>query len=147
MIEIKEILLVEDSPYDAELTLEALSEINLANRIEWIKDGAQALDYLHCRGDYAGRAPINPALILLDLKLPKVDGRQVLQDIRNTPGLKTIPVVVLTSSREQSDLLSCYSNGVNAYVVKPVVFADFMNAVKTLGLFWAAINQPPPAGA
>jgi len=147
MTEIKEILLVEDSPYDAELTLEALSEINLANRIEWVKDGAQALDYLHCRGEYAGRAPVNPALILLDLKLPKVDGRQVLQDIRSTPGLKTIPVVVLTSSREQSDLLSCYVNGVNAYVVKPVVFGDFMQAVKTLGLFWAAVNQPPPAGA
>lgn len=144
MIELKEILLVEDSPYDAELTMEALSEINLANRIAWLKDGAQALDYLHCRGEYAERAPINPTLILLDLKLPKVDGKQVLQDIRTAPLLKTIPVVVLTSSREESDLAGCYNSGANAYVVKPVNFAEFMTAVKTLGIFWAAINQPPP---
>lgn len=144
-MDIKELLLVEDSPNDAELTMEALSEINLANRIEWLKDGAQALDYLHCRGEYALRPPVNPTLILLDLKLPKVDGRQVLQEIRTAPALKTIPVVVLTSSREESDLAECYDNGVNAYVVKPVNFTDFMTAVKTLGVFWAAINQPPPA--
>lgn len=144
MLEIKEILLVEDSPNDAELTMEALSEINLANRIEWLKDGAEALDYLLCRGQYSARLPINPTLILLDLKLPKVDGRQLLQEIRSTPSLKTIPVVVLTSSREESDLAGCYNSGVNAYVVKPVNFTEFITAVKTLGIFWAAINQPPP---
>ncbi len=144
MYELKRILLVEDSPNDAELTLEALAEINLANEIKWLKDGEEALDYLHQRGAYSGREPINPILILLDLKLPKVDGMQVLQEIRNDPRLRTIPVVVMTSSREESDLRSCYANGVNAYMVKPVNFAEFMAAVKALGIFWAAINEPPP---
>lgn len=144
MDELKRILLVEDSPNDAELTLEALAEINLANEIKWLKDGEEALDYLYLRGAYSGREPINPILILLDLKLPKVDGRQVLQEIRNDPRLRAIPVVVMTSSREESDLASCYANGVNAYVVKPVNFTEFMDAVKALGIFWAAINEPPP---
>jgi CheY-like chemotaxis protein len=144
MNELKRILLVEDSPNDAELTLEALSEINLANEIEWFNDGEQVLDYLNCRGAYTGRLPVNPILILLDLKLPKMDGRQVLQEIRKTPRLCTIPVVVMTSSREESDLVNCYANGVNAYVVKPVNFADFMESVKALGVFWAAVNEPPP---
>ena len=144
MNELKRILLVEDNPNDAELTLEALSEINLANEIEWFKDGEQVMDYLNCRGAYTGRNPINPILILLDLKLPKLDGRQVLRQIRNTSRLCTIPVVVMTSSREESDLSNCYEHGVNAYVVKPVNFTDFMGSVKALGLFWAAVNEPPP---
>ena len=144
MNELKRILLVEDSSNDVELTLDALAEIHLANVIKWLKDGEEALDYLHLRGAYSGREPVNPILILLDLKLPKVDGVQVLQDIRNDPRLRTIPVVVLTSSREESDLASCYANGANAYVVKPVNFAEFMEAVKAMGVFWAAINEPPP---
>ncbi len=145
MDELKRILLVEDSPNDAELTLEALTEINLANEIKWLKDGEEALDYLFRRGAYSGRESVNPILILLDLKLPKVDGIQVLQGIRSDPRLRSIPVVVMTSSREESDLASCYANGVNAYVVKPVNFAEFMEAVKALGIFWAAVNEPPPA--
>jgi CheY-like chemotaxis protein len=144
MNELKRILLVEDSSNDVELTMDALAEIHLANEIKWLKDGEEVLDYLHLRGIYSGREPVNPILILLDLKLPKVDGVQVLQDIRNDPRLRTIPVVVLTSSREESDLASCYANGANAYVVKPVNFAEFMEAVKAMGVFWAAINEPPP---
>jgi CheY-like chemotaxis protein len=144
MDELKRILLVEDSPNDAELTLEALAEINLANEIKWLRDGEEVLDYLYSRGDYFGREPINPILILLDLKLPKVDGIQVLHEIRNDPRLKAIPVVIMTSSREESDLASCYANGVNAYVVKPVNYAEFVKAVKAIGVFWAAINEPPP---
>lgn len=141
---LKPILLVEDSPNDAELTLEALSEIHLAGEIEWLKDGEQVLDYLNCRNGYAGRLPVNPVLILLDLKLPKMDGRQVLREIRKNPRLCIIPVVVLTSSREESDLANCYTNGANAYVVKPVNFEDFIGTVKAIGIFWAAINEPPP---
>ena len=144
MMELKRILLVEDSPNDAELTLEALAEINLANEIQWLKDGEEALDYLYRRGAYSGREPINPILILLDLKLPKVDGRQVLREIRNDPRLRAIPVVVMTSSREESDLAGCYATGVNAYVVKPVNYAEFVKAVRALGVFWAVINEPPP---
>jgi CheY-like chemotaxis protein len=143
-VSLKRILLVEDSPNDAELSLEALNEHNLANEVEWVKDGAEALDYLYHRGAYARRAGNNPALILLDLKLPKVDGLQVLQTIKKDDELKIIPVVVLTSSREESDLITSYQLGVNAYVVKPVNFPDFMQAVKQLGIFWAIINEPPP---
>jgi CheY-like chemotaxis protein len=141
---LKRILLVEDSPNDAELTLEALSEHNLANEVKWVKDGAEALDFLYHRDAYAGRAGNNPALILLDLKLPKVDGLEVLQTIKKDDSLKIIPVVVLTSSREESDLITSYQMGVNGYVVKPVNFHDFMLAVKQLGIFWAIINEPPP---
>jgi len=141
---LKRILLVEDNPNDAELSLEALSEHNLANEVSWVKDGAEALDYLYHRGAYAGRTGNNPALILLDLKLPKVDGLEVLQTIKQDDTLKIIPVVVLTSSREESDLVTSYQLGVNAYVVKPVNFPDFMQAVKQLGIFWAIINEPPP---
>ena len=139
---LRKILLVEDSPNDAELAMEALAAIKLANEVEWLKDGAEALDYLQGSGAYAGRALVSPALIMLDLKLPKMDGREVLREIRNDPRLRNIPVVVLTSSREESDLIGCYESGVNAYVVKPVNFGEFMDAVKSLGVFWAAINEP-----
>jgi CheY-like chemotaxis protein len=140
---LKRILLVEDSPNDAELTLEALGQHNLANEVEWVKDGQQALDYLNYHGAYANRAGDNPGLILLDLKLPKIDGLEVLRVIKTTASLKTIPVVVLTSSREERDLMESYDLGVNAYVVKPVDFHDFMKAVSELGIFWALINEPP----
>jgi len=141
---LKRILLVEDNPNDAELTLEALAEHNLANSVELVKDGAQALDYLFRREAYAGRENGNPAVILLDLKLPKINGLEVLQQIRGDESLKRIPVVVLTSSHEEQDLIASYSLGVNAYVVKPVDFHSFIDAVKALGLFWALVNEPPP---
>jgi CheY-like chemotaxis protein len=143
VINLKRILLVEDSPNDAELTLEALGEHNLANEVEWVKDGQQALDYLKHEGAFADRIGNNPAVILLDLKLPKVDGLEVLRVIKSTDSLKLIPVVVLTSSREESDLTESYNLGVNAYVVKPVIFHEFMKAVAELGIFWALINEPP----
>lgn len=141
--EIGKILLVEDNPNDAEMTMDALADQNLGNEVVWLKDGQQALDYLYCTGDYAGRSPINPAIILLDLKMPKVDGHQVLKKLKNDPQLRSIPVVVLTSSREEVDLLNSYDNGVNAYVVKPVDFHEFMNSIKTLGMFWCVINEKP----
>jgi CheY-like chemotaxis protein len=145
-VSLRRILLVEDSPNDAELTLEALSEHNLANDVLWVHDGEEALDYLFRRGPYAERAEENLAVILLDLKLPKVDGIEVLRVIKSDPRLKTIPVVVLTSSREEQDMIESYRLGVNAYVVKPVDFSDFMSAVKELGFFWALVNEPPPFG-
>jgi CheY-like chemotaxis protein len=145
-VSLRRILLVEDSPNDAELTLEALSEHNLANDVVWVHDGEEALDYLFRRGPYAERAEENLAVILLDLKLPKVDGIEVLRVIKADPRLKTIPVVVLTSSREEQDMIESYRLGVNAYVVKPVDFSDFMSAVKELGFFWALVNEPPPFG-
>ena len=138
------ILLVEDDPKDVELTLTALDEYKLANEVVVTGDGAEALDYLHCRGKFAARTKENPAVMLLDLKLPKVDGLEVLQQIKSDERLKLIPVVVLTSSREERDMVSSYRLGVNAYVVKPVDFHEFVNAVKELGVFWAVINQPPP---
>jgi len=141
---LKRILLVEDNPNDAELTLEALGEHNLTNAVELVKDGAVALDYLFHRGTYAGRPDGNPAVILLDLKLPKVNGLEVLQQIRADENLKRIPVVVLTSSHEEQDMVASYNLGVNAYVVKPVEFHSFIDAVKALGLFWAIVNEPPP---
>ena len=142
--ELKKILLVEDNPNDVELTLEALKEHHLANDVRIARDGVEALDYLYRRGAYASRPQGNPAVILLDLKLPKLDGHELLKRIRADKDLKLIPIVVLTSSREESDLEQSYQNGVNAYVVKPVVFNDFINAVKELGLFWAVFNEPPP---
>ena len=145
MVKVKRILLVEDNPNDAELTLEALSEHNLANEVDLVRDGAQALDYLYRRGEYAGNEDGNLAVILLDLKLPKVDGLEVLRAIKGDETLKFIPVVVLTSSREERDVIESYRLGVNAYVVKPVNFNEFINAVKELGAFWAIINEPPPA--
>lgn len=138
------ILLVEDDPKDIDLTLAALGEYKLANEVIVVRDGAEALDYLHTKGNYRSRARENPAVVLLDLKLPKVDGLEVLREIRSDERLKYIPVVVLTSSREDRDMVASYKLGVNAYVVKPVDFHEFVNAVKELGVFWAMINEPPP---
>jgi CheY-like chemotaxis protein len=139
-----EILLVEDDPYDVELTLTALTENHLTNEIVVVRDGAEALDYLYQRGAYASREAGNPAVILLDLKLPKLDGLEVLRRVKSDPDLKATPVVMLTSSREEQDLVESYNSGTNAYVVKPVGFGDFIEAIGELGLFWAVINQPPP---
>jgi len=142
--ELKRILLVEDDPRDVELTLEALSENNLGNAVDVVGDGEKAMDYLYRRGEFEGRTGDNPAVILLDLKLPKVDGREVLRVIKADEAKKMIPIVVLTSSREERDLAETYKLGVNAYVVKPVEFHEFVDAVRNLGLFWAVINEPPP---
>jgi CheY-like chemotaxis protein len=138
------ILLVEDDPRDVELTLTALEDHNLANEVVVARDGQQALDYLRYQGEYSTRANENPAVLLLDLKLPKIDGLEVLKEIRSDERLKLIPVVVLTSSQEEKDMVRSYMLGVNAYVVKPVDFHEFINAVKELGVFWALINEPPP---
>ena len=141
---LKNILLVEDDPQDAELTLAGLEEYQLANRIAVVHDGEKALDYLYRRGIFQMRAGGNPLLVLLDLKMPKVNGLEVLKAIKADEQLKTIPVVVLSSSREARDVVGCYQHGANAYVVKPVDFSEFMQAVKQLGIFWTAINEPPP---
>jgi CheY-like chemotaxis protein len=138
------ILMVEDDPKDVELTLTALEEYNLANEVVVTHDGEQALDYLYCRGEYGARTTGNPAVTLLDLKLPKVDGLEVLKQIKSDAALRMIPVVVLTSSKEEKDMVASYRLGVNAYVVKPVDFHEFVNAIKELGVFWAVINEPPP---
>jgi len=144
MAQLGRILMVEDDPKDVELTLTALEEYNLANEVVVTRDGEEALDYLYCRGNFTTRTPDNPAVLLLDLKLPKVDGLEVLQQIRSDEKLRMIPVVVLTSSHEERDMVASYKLGVNAYVVKPVDFHEFVNAVKELGIFWAVINEPPP---
>jgi DNA-binding response OmpR family regulator len=144
MTELGRILMVEDDPNDVELTMTALADYNLANEVIVTRDGAEALDYLYCRGAFATRSSDNPAVLLLDLKLPKVDGLQVLKQIKSDDKLRMIPVVVLTSSREERDMVESYRLGVNAYVVKPVDFHEFVNAIKELGVFWAVINQPPP---
>ena len=136
--------MVEDDPKDVELTLTALEEYNLANEVVVARDGEEALDYLYCRGNFAARSSDNPAVLLLDLKLPKVDGLEVLQQIKSDEKLKMIPVVVLTSSHEEKDMVASYKLGVNAYVVKPVDFHEFVNAIRELGVFWAVINEPPP---
>lgn len=141
---LKKILLVEDDPRDVELTLAGLDENHLANKVAVVRDGAEALDYLYRRGKFQTRAEGNPILVLLDNKMPKVSGLEVLKTIKMDEQLKTIPVVVLTSSREAPDLVEFYKHGVNAYVVKPVDFAEFMKAVQQLGVFWAAVNEPPP---
>jgi DNA-binding response OmpR family regulator len=138
------ILMVEDDPKDVELTLTALEEYNLANEVIVTRDGEQALDYLYCRGEYKTRSGGNPAVMLLDLKLPKVDGLEVLKQIKSDGELRMLPVVVLTSSKEEKDMVASYKLGVNAYVVKPVDFHEFVNAIKELGVFWAIINEPPP---
>lgn len=143
-LDVRRILLVEDNANDAELTLTALAENNFANEVDLVRDGAEALDYLHRRGSYASRTSGNPTVVLLDIKLPKMDGLEVLEQIKSDEKLRSIPVVMLTSSREEPDLIRSYDLGVNAYVVKPVEFGEFMNALKELGLFWAVINQPPP---
>lgn len=141
---LKPILLVEDNPRDLELTLVALERSQLANDVIVMRDGAEALDYLLRRGEHAERADGNPAVLLLDLKLPKIDGLEVLKTVRETTELRSIPVVMLTSSREEPDLLQAYELGVNAYVVKPVEFRDFVTAISDLGIFWAVLNEPPP---
>jgi len=145
MTQLKRILLVEDSVRDAEMALEALEDHNcLANEVLHLRDGAEALDYLYRRGDYAGRTGGQPAVVLLDLKMPRVDGMEVLRQIKGDPSLKKIPVIVMTSSREEQDLLDSYELGVNAYVVKPMKFHAFVDAVKQVGAFWAVVNEPPP---
>jgi CheY-like chemotaxis protein len=138
------ILLAEDSAQDVELTLEALGEHNISNSVDVARDGAEALDYLFRRGAHVARPNGNPVLILLDLKMPRVDGLEVLRAVKADPRLRTIPVVVLTSSREEQDVVRSYELGVNAYVVKPVQFDKFVAAVRELGLFWMLLNEPPP---
>ena len=142
---IKHILLTEDDPRDVELTLAALEEYNLANKVFVVHDGEEALDYLYCRGKYKTRTGGNPVVVLLDLKMPKVGGLEVLKTIKGDERLKSIPIVVLTSSREEPDLVECYRHNVNAYVVKPVDFGEFVKAVKQIGVFWAVVNEPPPS--
>ena len=144
MSELKRILLVEDSTHDVELTLAALEENRLANEVIVTRDGEEALDYLHRRGIFKLRSEGHPAVVLLDLKLPKIDGLEVLKRIKSDESLRAVPVVMLTSSREEQDLVRSYNLGVNAYVVKPVDFHEFVDSLKELGLFWAVINQPPP---
>jgi len=144
MANLGRILMVEDDPKDVELTLTALEDYNLANEVVVVHDGEEALDYLYCRGNWATRGGDNPAVMLLDLKLPKVDGLEVLRQVRSDEKLRLTPVVVLTSSREEKDLVTSYQLGVNAYVVKPVDFHEFVNAIRELGVFWAVINVPPP---
>jgi len=144
MESIGRILLVEDDPKDTELTMTALEDYNLSNEVVVASDGEEALDYLYHRGKFQRRSGDNPAVMLLDLKLPKVDGLEVLQRVKADENLKMIPVVVLTSSREERDMVASYKLGVNAYVVKPVDFHEFVNAIKELGVFWAVINEPPP---
>lgn len=143
MIRLKKILLVEDNPNDIELTLEALDEQNLANRVIVMNDGVEAMEYLQYKGKYKDREKESPAVILLDIKMPRMDGIEVLEAIKSSTELKTVPVVILTSSREEPDLKKCYDLGVNAYVVKPVNFKDFYDSVKKLGVFWAMINELP----
>ncbi len=143
-IRLGRILLADDSRNDVELTLLALGESNLANEVDVVRDGAEALDYLYRREKYIQREDQNPALVLLDLKMPKVDGLEVLKKVKTDPALKTIPVVVLTSSREETDLVSSYNLGANAFVIKPVDFHEFLDSVKKLGIFWAIVNEPPP---
>lgn len=144
MSELKRILLVEDSENDIELTLAALEEAHLANEVDVVRDGQEALDYLYRRGPFAQRAEGHPAVVLLDLKLPKLNGLEVLAQLKGDAHLRAVPVVMLTSSHEETDLARSYGLGVNAYVVKPVGFMDFSHALRELGLFWAVVNQPPP---
>lgn len=143
----KRILLVEDNEKDIELTLAALGEHNLANEVVVVRDGAEALDFLFKRGEFANRAAGLPVVVLLDLKMPKVDGLEVLNQVKNDPELKRIPVVMMTSSREEQDLVKSYALGANAYVVKPVDFQQFVDSIKQIGFFWAILNEPPPGCA
>ena len=144
MTDLHRILLAEDNEHDVELTLDALAENHLANEVVVVRDGAEALDYLYRRGSYRLREEGNPVVVLLDLKMPKVDGLEVLRQIKQDERLRQVPVVMLTSSREESDLVASYRLGVNAYVVKPVEFSRFVEAVRRLGVFWAVINEAPP---
>lgn len=142
---LRPILLAEDNPNDVELTLSALHSMHLANDVTVVHDGAETLDYLQRRGAFAGRTSSQPAVVLLDLKMPRVDGLEVLRQMRADPAMVFIPVVILTSSREESDLVRGYQLGANAYVVKPVEFEEFLSAVSQIGVFWALVNEPPPA--
>jgi CheY-like chemotaxis protein len=144
MGELRTILLAEDNPKDVELTLEALAEHNLANQVIVVRDGVEAMEYLQFQGKYKQRKPGHPAVLLLDIKMPRMDGIEVLRAVRGDPALRLLPVVILTSSREEQDLIKSYELGVNAYVVKPVDFKDFIRAVKEIGIFWAIINELPP---
>ena len=141
---LRTILLVDDSPRDTELALDALEKYKIANEIVTLRDGAEAFDYLFHRGPYAETKPPRPVVVLLDLKMPKVDGLEVLRQIKSDPQLKLIPVVVMTSSREEQDVVKSYELGVNAYIVKPVNFHAFVDSVNQLGSFWAVLNEPPP---
>ncbi|MDB6165779.1 MAG: response regulator [Lacunisphaera sp.] len=143
----KKILLVDDSPRDTEMALEALRQYRLANEVTTLRDGVEALDYMYRRGEFAARSDADPAVILLDLKMPRVDGLEVLRQLKADPKFKMIPVVVMTSSREDQDLLKSYELGVNAYVVKPLNFHEFVEAIKTLGAFWAVLNESAPTGS
>jgi CheY-like chemotaxis protein len=142
---LRPILLAEDNANDIELILTALADAKVANEIIVTRDGQEAMDYLYRRGHYAGLTTSAPSLVLLDLKMPRVDGREVLRQMREDPGLRGVPVVILTSSKEESDLLQTYKLGANAYVVKPVAFDEFLNAVGKIGIFWALLNELPPA--
>lgn len=144
MKDLRPILLVEDSANDVELTLAALTQCNIANEVVVVRDGAEALDYVYRKGAHASRSPGDPAVILLDLKLPKIDGLEVLARLKADPQQQQIPVVMLTSSREERDVVRSYRLGVNSFVVKPVEFAEFFEAIRNLGMFWAILNQPPP---
>jgi CheY-like chemotaxis protein len=147
MVEVPAILLAEDNPNDVELTLEALDPHNLANRVTVAHDGVEAMEYLRREGAFKDRPPGDPAVVLLDIKMPRKDGLEVLREIRGDPALRLLPVVILTSSREEQDLITSYELGVNAYVVKPVEFAGFIDAVQMLGMFWALVNERPRNGA
>jgi CheY-like chemotaxis protein len=147
MPKIKRILLAEDNQNDVELTLTALQECRLSNEVEVVSDGAEALDYIYHRARFSDRAKGLPCVIMLDLKMPRVDGLEVLREIKSDPTLRHIPVVMLTSSREEKDLVSSYDLGVNAFVVKPVDFSQFLEAIRALGMFWAIVNEPPPLKA
>jgi CheY-like chemotaxis protein len=142
-MKLKTILIAEDNQNDIDLTILALSEYKLANNIEVVNDGVELMEYLRSQGKFKGRTPDNPAVIFLDLKMPRMDGMEVLKEIKNDPVLKLIPVVMVTSSREETDLLQSYKLGVNAYVVKPVDFNQFISAIKQLGAFWAILNELP----
>jgi CheY-like chemotaxis protein len=144
MKNLRKILVVEDNPNDMELTLSALARNKLANEVVTARDGEEALDYLYSRGKFAGRPHENPLVVFLDVKMPKVDGIEVLRQLKGDPELRMIPVVMLTSSREEVDLMRTYQLGVNAYVVKPVGFQQFVEAIAHSGMFWAALNEPPP---
>ena len=140
----RRVLLVEDDANDVELTLNALSDHGMANQVDVVRDGAEALEYLFCSGNYAARTTGLPAVVLLDIKLPKIDGVEVLRRIKSDSALRVVPVVMLTSSREELDLFESYRLGANAFVVKPVEFTSFVDAVKQVGAFWAVVNEPPP---
>ena len=142
---IRRILLAEDNENDVELTLNALKECHLSNAVEVVRDGEETLDYIYRRGKYSGRGDDLPCVVLLDLKMPRVDGHEVLRQIKSDPALRHIPVVMLTSSREEKDLVQSYDLGVNAFVVKPVDFDQFLKAIRALGMFWVIVNEPPPA--